>query len=235
MNETVQVRGVQIGLLVPGGGWQDDVAVQGRAVHAEIQVDHQVELSLGRLFVPDNLRDGIPGQILGDRVGVRAEVVFEEVFVALGAGQQGVAPPDVPDARPILRGVRVLHGEPQLPRFELLDGVVDDLLLAAGARGFGFADEFQRVAIELGIEGKQAATDRADLQVHRVSPGQRGRVGVDGHGVVVGERLLVAPLVGVDVVERPPPPFWSLTPRNQSLAKAIAAPRFGGGQLFLPT
>ena len=52
MNERMQIGAVQVGLLVPGGRRQDDVGVQRRRIHAEVQIDDQVHLSDGRDIVP---------------------------------------------------------------------------------------------------------------------------------------------------------------------------------------
>ena len=71
-------------------------------VGASIAIDHLAGVALGHLR-----RDG---------VAVRAQVVAQEVLVALGAGADGVAAPDEPDPRPVLRRVRVFHRKAQLCR-----------------------------------------------------------------------------------------------------------------------
>ena len=68
MDEGVHVGGVQVRLLVPGGGWQDDVGVGAGGIETEIDVHHQVQLAHRGLFVPldlpgvgtDNSSTGVP-------------------------------------------------------------------------------------------------------------------------------------------------------------------------------
>ena len=49
VDERVHVGGVEVVLLVPGGGGQHDVRIEAGGGHAEIQGHQQVELALGRL------------------------------------------------------------------------------------------------------------------------------------------------------------------------------------------
>ena len=55
VHERVQVGAREVVLLVPGGGRQDDVGVEARAVHAEVDRREQVELAVGRLVAPVDL------------------------------------------------------------------------------------------------------------------------------------------------------------------------------------
>src|ERR1019366_6705864 len=96
VNEAVHVGGVQVGLLIPGGGGQHNVGVKCRGVHPEVQINNKVHLSLRCRIPPDDFLHRIFGDIGGDGVGVSAEIVFEEIFVPLGAGHERVAPPDKP-------------------------------------------------------------------------------------------------------------------------------------------
>jgi len=200
MNEAVHVRRVKVRLLVPGRGGQHNVGVERGGIHAEIEVHYQVHLSGGRLLVPLHFLHRISRHVFGNSVGVGAEVMFEEVFVSLGAGHQGVAAPDEPDTRPVLERVRVLDGKPELSVPELLHGVRSDFVRRLRARGLGVLHNFQRIAVELRVERQPPAAHRTSLQVHRMPASERALRLPARHGVVVGEILLVAPLVGVNVV-----------------------------------
>src|SRR3546814_10758492 len=85
MDEGVHVGGVEVVLLVPGRGRQDDVGEQRRRVHAEIDRHQQVELALALC------RPRAPYDLLGLRLAPRRKVhvqyavlsdkpVLEEVF-----------------------------------------------------------------------------------------------------------------------------------------------------------
>lgn len=52
MDEGVHVGGVEVVLLVPGRGGQDDVRVNAGRGHAKVERDQQIELSFRRLVVP---------------------------------------------------------------------------------------------------------------------------------------------------------------------------------------
>jgi len=114
VDEGVQVGGVQIGLLIPGGRGQDDVRIERRGVHAKVQIDHQVQFAGGRLLAVSHFVGVALGHLAGVDVAVRAQVVLHHVLVALHAGADGVAAPDEPDARPVGRRIGVLHREAQL-------------------------------------------------------------------------------------------------------------------------
>ena len=155
VDEGVHVGGGEVVLLVPGRRRQDDVGIERRGVHAEIEVDHQVELPLGRLLPPDRLAHRFLGGLRGDGVGVGAEVVLEEILMPLGARHQGVAAPDEPDPRPVLGGVGILDGEAQLLLPQLGDRPVDDFLLSLRPGFLRLAHQLQGVAVELGKKGSQ--------------------------------------------------------------------------------
>jgi len=139
--------------------------------------------------------------------------------VPLGGGLQRVASPDVPDARPVLGGVRVLDRELQVLRLEPFHDALDDL------------DDVERVLLELREEGQPAVADRAHLRVHRVALGERFGVGLRRNGVVVGEFLLVTPLVAVHVV--PARCVLKARARVPVPAHRDGAPRLHRRELFL--
>src|SRR5574340_963949 len=105
VDEGMQVGGIQVCLLVPGGGRKDQVGVEGGGVHAEVEVHHQVDLAGGRFRAVFDFIDIALGQLGCHLVGVGAKIVLEHVFVALHAGADGIAAPDEPDTRPVLGGV----------------------------------------------------------------------------------------------------------------------------------
>ncbi len=71
----------------------------------------------------------------------------------LGARHQGIAAPDDPHPRPVLRRVRVLDGELHLLLDQLLDRPVNDLLVLFRPVCRGLFDQLARVAVELRVEG----------------------------------------------------------------------------------
>ena len=142
VHERVHVGAGQVVFLVPGGGGQDDVGVQRGGGHPEVQRQQQVELALGCVGAPgDVARTLALGRFGGpDRAG-RAEQVLEEVLVALARGAEQVRPPHGQDPRVVLRGVRVLGGEPQppggeLPGHERAGSSPDASSASARSRGF---------------------------------------------------------------------------------------------------
>src|SRR3546814_3190187 len=62
MDERMHIGGVEVVLLVPGRRGQDDVGEEPRGVHAEVDGDHQVKLSVRGSVAPDDLlRLGLAG------------------------------------------------------------------------------------------------------------------------------------------------------------------------------
>ena len=147
MDEGVHVAGVEVVLLVPGGGGQHDVGVEAGRAHAEIQRHHQIELALRRLVVPDHFSRFrfIVTEVLALHAMRRAEQVFEEILVPLAAGAQDVGAPDKHVARPVVRMVRVFAAHRQRAVFEALDGVV----FGFHAGGGSVAYHLQRIGLEL--------------------------------------------------------------------------------------
>ncbi len=196
VDEGVHVRRVEIVLFVPGRRWQHNVRIQGRRVHAEIQIDHQVHLSARGDVAPHDLLDVALGRLVGNMVVMRAKVMIEKVLMTLGTGADGVAAPDEPDARPILLGIGIGHGVTHFALAKLVEHVALDLVI--GLRP-GFArrlDELDRVDVELREVGHPAVAHRLDDEVSAVLVGDR----VVGCRVVGALLAVVAPLVGVHVV-----------------------------------
>src|SRR4030067_163975 len=83
------------GWASPAGvsGREGDVRVGGRRVPPGVYGAPPVELPLRRRLPPGDLRRRALGDLLGDHVVVRPEVVTEEVIVPLGARHQGVPGP----------------------------------------------------------------------------------------------------------------------------------------------
>ncbi len=224
----MQVGGVEVVLLVPEGGGQDDVGVQRRGVHAEVKVNHQIELAARGRFAEGDTLDLALGVLLGHDVVVRAEVVALEELGALATGGHGVAAPDEPHPRPVLLRVGVVYGEVQVAVLELLRRVVRNLFARLRARGLRLAQHFHRVAVELRIVGHPAQAHGHRFQVYGVplGPLRLGR-----HGRVIGEVAFVTPLVAVDVVPR----GGLLEARHDApvLSEGQTNPRRHEGQFFL--
>ena len=195
----MHVGGVEVVLLVPGRGRQHDIRVKRRGVHAEVDIDHQVELALGRVLMPLDLLDELFGGLGRNRVGVGPQVMFEEIFMPLGARHQGVAAPDDPQARPVFGRIGVFNGKLHCLVGQLLNRPGDDLLIVFGSGGFGLLDRFDRAAVELRVKGEPAVAHRAHLMIHGVPAGDLALLGdrVDARLV---RSALVAPLVGVHIM-----------------------------------
>ena len=102
MDKGMHIRGGEIRLFIPGGRGQNDVGIEGRARHAEIDADEQIQLSLqcaaGHLhfrFVPplDFLRFFL-AFLLGKQTVLRAQKVFQEILMSLGGGSNEIRPPN---------------------------------------------------------------------------------------------------------------------------------------------
>ena len=149
VNEGVHVGGVEVVLLVPGGGRQNDVGVNARRGHAEVECDQQVELSFRRLVVPDHVSPALTAflaQILAHHAVRCAEQMFEEVFVALTGRTKQVGAPDEQIARPVGRVIRILARHLQLTRLELGRNVILRLLTSLCGR----FRHLQRIGLQLG-------------------------------------------------------------------------------------
>ena len=82
----MHIGGVDVVLLVPGGGRQDDVRVSTGGIETKIDIHHQVELGDGGIFVPFNLVAFGPGNHVLHHAVLGTEQVFEEILMALGTG-----------------------------------------------------------------------------------------------------------------------------------------------------
>src|SRR3546814_9926329 len=110
----MHIGGVEVVLLVPGRRGQDDVGEEPRGVHAEVDGDHQVKLSVRGSVAPDDLlRLGLAGdaEILAEHPVLSAEQVLEKVLMPLAAGAEQVGAPDEEVAREVLGVVRVRSEE----------------------------------------------------------------------------------------------------------------------------
>ncbi len=228
--ERMQIGRIQIGLLVPGRGWQHYVRIERRRVHAEVEINNQIHLAARRFAVHHDILHVTFSALVGDVVVMRAEVMLEEELVAFGARHQRVAAPDEPDARPVFGRARMFDRKPQLALFELFDRVIANLLLRlrSGARGLG--DDFGIGFVELRIERQPTAAHSFCLQINRVAGSQR-RLAVLRHGVIVGELALVAPLLCVDVMPRRR--VLQARSRNPVFRESQRAPRSDRRELLL--
>ena len=200
VDEAVHVRRVEIVLLVEGRGGQDDVRVERRRVHAEVQIHNEVHLAQLDFVVPDHVLDIRLGDFLGDGVVVRAKIVLEEILVALGRRHEGVAAPDVEHARETLGVVRVFHRELELALFQFSDRVRDDFVVRLRAGGLRLLDDLEVAFRELRVARQPAEADGEGLFVRRVAVGHRMLRVADRADFA--ELLVVTPLVRVHVVER---------------------------------
>ena len=197
VDEGVQVGAGDVVLLVPGGRGQDDVGVDRRAVHAEVDRREQVELALGGLLAPLDLLGPPLGRRLGGaHGGVRhTEDVAQEVLVALAGGAHQVGAPQGQHPREVGGVVGVLAGELQPSLLQLRDHVVGGL----SPRGAGLVAELERVAVEGGVGGKPTEAGGESVAVGDVPAGERAVAG--RRGELLGAVALVAPLVAHQVPE----------------------------------
>ena len=151
MHVRVQVGGVKIVLFVPERGGHDDVGIQRRGVHAEVQVNHQIHLAARHRLAEGDGLDLVLGVFLRNDIIVRAEIVTLEELRALGAGCQRIAAPHHPDTRPVLLRVWIVHREAGLSVFELVHHLTDDLIVVFRASRIRLLDEFEGVFIELWV------------------------------------------------------------------------------------
>ena len=149
----MQIGSVEIVFFIPGRCRKYDIGIQRRGIHAEVQVYHQIHLAGWRFRYVTHLRD-MPFRHFGsDGIRMGPQVMFEEIFVTFGAGADGVTAPDKPKARPVLRCIRIIYREVQLPTCQLVDHVIDDLRFILGALSLSFARQFHRAAVELRVKG----------------------------------------------------------------------------------
>jgi hypothetical protein len=169
MDEAVHVGRVQVGLLVPRGRRQDDVRVERRRVHAEVQVDDQVHLALRRGLVPDSISlDGSFGHVLGDRVVVRAEIVRRKYSWPLELAIRAL-PRQMNQTRGQFSGASGSSTENRsFFSFSCSTVRAHHFLVGLGAGCLRASLAPQRVLRELRIERQPAVADGADLHVHRV-------------------------------------------------------------------
>src|SRR3990170_1228357 len=148
VNKGVELRGVDVFLLVPVSGREDDIAVSRGRVHTHVEVDQQVELSKRGLpelrLLDERLRD-----FVRDDAVMGSEYMPEEVLLAPGGRTKRVRPPYEPDSRPVLRSVRVLYGELERAALELLHDIVDYFGVRLGASPLGFLDHGDGALVEL--------------------------------------------------------------------------------------
>ena len=67
----------------------------------------------------------------------------------LGARQHGVAAPDEPHPRPVLRGIGIVDRKTQLLVLELLDDALNDLAVGLRAGALGLGHDVERIAVEV--------------------------------------------------------------------------------------
>ena len=179
----------------------------------------------GRSSRASDLLDRVLGDLGGDGVVVRAQVVPQEVLVPLLLDISAL-PRQMNQTRGQFSGASGSSTENLRSRFFSARRRAATISRRVGRpAASAFRDDVEAVLVELRIERQPAVAHRAHLRVHRVAAGQRAGRLVRRHGVVVGEGLLVAPLVGVHVV----PARRVLQPRGRDpvLGEGDGAPRLG--------
>ena len=185
-------------LLVPGRRRQDDVGVERRAVHAEVDRREQVELADRRLLPPDDVARAALGRrfLVADAVVLDAEHVPQEVLVPLARGAEQVRPPERQDARPVAGAVRVLGGEAEPAGLQL----ANDVVLDVDSLGVGRRRDLERVAVEGRIGRHPAEPGRERVAVGEVHAVERAVAELRRE--VVGAGALEAELVAHQEPER---------------------------------
>ncbi len=104
---------IEVVLLVPGGGRQNDIGIDASCGHAEIERDQKVELSFRSILMPHGLTAFLRAfltQILAKQAVRRAKQVLQEILMPLARRTEQVRAPDEHVARPVGLVVRVLAG-----------------------------------------------------------------------------------------------------------------------------
>ena len=225
MHERVHVRRRQVVLFVPGRGGKDDVGVQcGRRV-AEVGRPHEVEFAVDGLPPRHRGRASISFEFHGIDVVVGADEVAKEELSSLGGRTQQVGAPIGEDARHVLGGVGVLHGEAK-PAFAQLARNV----FSGGQPGlFRFASQSERGLVERRIARHPAALGGLDQAVGRGFVVERAGGGGARHELDL--RAVVTPLAGGNVV----PPGGDHLPRGALpvQGEGVVRPAGDGADLLL--
>ena len=111
-------------------------------------------------------------RVLCDRVVVGTEVVLQGVFMPFHAPHDRVAPPDIPHAGMVLRGLRLAHRVRELLARELLEDVLPDRPIVGSSILDRLLAKLERVLLELRVEGHPSHTHRLEDLVGSVLPGQ---------------------------------------------------------------
>ena len=196
VDEGVHVRGVEVVLLVPGGGRQHDVAVEAGGAHTEVEHGQQIELAFRRLLMKLHLGRANGIGLVAEHGVLRAEQVLEEVLVALAAGTENIRAPHEHIAREVLGVVRIVAAHIELARLQVLDRIGNRIL----AGGFGGGDDIERIGFQLRRRRQPAHAFRLGVQVDQAHVPVLDRIG-GGRKDLAHVQLFMAPLAGVRVEE----------------------------------
>ena len=194
MDERVHVGRVQIVFFVPGGGRENHVGIQAGGVHAEIQEREQIQLAF-HAFPLLHFGRFQAVVLVAHQAVLRAEQVFQEIFVAFAGRTQNVGTPNKHIARPVFRVFRIVAGHVQRAFFQAFDHIVG----GRHTRRLGCIGNVQRVGFQLRRTRRPAHAFGFGVVVdHGQAAHIVARVGreqlVGGHG-------FVAVLAGVVVEE----------------------------------
>ena len=232
----MHVGRVEVGLLVPGRRRQDDVGVERRRVHAEVEVDDEIHLSRGRLLVPGDVLD------LALRRSPRRWRCGACRGSASGRtrGPWRVAMSALPRQMNQTRGQFSGASGSSTANCELLRlQLLDDVRRRSPRRSSrpprsASCATLERALGELRVERQPARCARRATCRSMAWPVAPARRRSCGTVCVVGEVLLVAPLVGVDVVPATARSAAAAAPA-QSRAKAIDDHGATGASFSWPT
>ena len=203
MHKGMHIRGGQVILLVPRRRRQYDIGVERRARHAEINVDEQIELALGRtarlrdifLRMPVDFLRLVLRLLLGKhRILRRAQQILHEEVVALGRGTEQVRSPDKEVAREVLRRIRILHGELEA----LVLQRVYDILRVVLARLPGLLKELFAALLERRVRGQPAEACGEHVVVRRIAV---TRLCLQRRDEVGEIDFVAAPLIRGEIIE----------------------------------
>ena len=228
MDEWMHIRRREVVFLIPCRRRQHDVGVERRACHAEIEVDEEVELADARLVAPLDLLRLLLAFFFFEQAVLRAEQVFQEIFVAFRRRCDEVCAPDEEVAREVLGRIRVFDSKVQLLVLELLRDEFFHRVNIRAARSFrgvadGLAALVERRVARQPAEARGEYVVVAGVAVARVLHERRDEL------VVID--LLRAPLIRREVEERrgvlQAGRLLPVTPRHDGL------PAFDGAEFFL--
>ena len=168
VDEGVHIGGGQVVLLVPGGGGQDDVGIDARRGHPEVDVDQQVQLALRGPPPPRRPRPAaVPVRTPRPPLRLSAPSRWRRKYSCPFPEEPSRLERHTVSTRGKLAGLSgSLAAKRDRPAVELVDDEVANIL----AGRVGLVGEVQRVAVEGRMGGQPPLAGRIGVEVcHRAA------------------------------------------------------------------